>query len=63
MKNNKLMRALTILGLFCANLLLAQSTISGTVTDAETNEPIPGSTSSFKGQLKEPTQTLMGTLV
>lgn len=36
------MRALTILGLFCANLLLAQSTISGTVTDAETNEPIPG---------------------
>ena len=42
MKNNKLMRALTILGLFCANLLLAQSTISGSVTDAETNEPIPG---------------------
>lgn len=42
MKNNYLMTTLTVLGLFCANLLFAQSTISGTVTDAETNEPIPG---------------------
>ena len=42
MKKNKLTTALTVFGLFCVNLLLAQSTISGTVTDAETNEPIPG---------------------
>lgn len=42
MKNNKLIHTLTLLGLFCVNLLLAQSTIRGTVTDAETNEPIPG---------------------
>ncbi|MGB0367230.1 MAG: TonB-dependent receptor domain-containing protein [Flavobacteriaceae bacterium] len=42
MKNNKLTIALSVLGLFCVNLLLAQSTISGKVTDAETNEPIPG---------------------
>ncbi len=42
MKNNKLTVALTVLGLFCVNLLLAQTSISGTVTDAETNEPIPG---------------------
>jgi len=42
MKKNKLTTALTVLGLFCVNLLLAQSTISGKVTDAETNDPIPG---------------------
>ena len=42
MKNNKLTSALTVLGLFCVNLLLAQTSIRGTVTDAETNEPIPG---------------------
>ncbi|MGB1450029.1 MAG: TonB-dependent receptor domain-containing protein [Flavobacteriaceae bacterium] len=42
MKKNKLTTALTVLGLFCVNLLLAQSTISGTVKDAETNDPIPG---------------------
>ena len=42
MKNNKLTTALTVLGLFCVNLLLAQTSISGSVTDAETNEPIPG---------------------
>ena len=42
MKNNKLTTALTVLGLFCVNLLLAQTSIRGTVTDAETNEPIPG---------------------
>lgn len=42
MKNNKLKFTLTALGLFCVNLLLAQSTISGTVTDADTNEAIPG---------------------
>lgn len=42
MKNNKLTFALTVLGLFCVNLLLAQTSISGTVTDAETNDPIPG---------------------
>ncbi len=42
MKKNKLTTALTVIGLFCVNLLLAQSTISGIVKDAETNEPIPG---------------------
>ena len=42
MKKNKLTIALTVLGLFCVNLLLAQTTISGTVTDAETDAPIPG---------------------
>lgn len=42
MKNNKLTTTLTVLGLFCVNLLLAQTSISGLVTDAETNEPIPG---------------------
>ncbi len=42
MKKNKLTTALTVLGLFCVNLLLAQATISGTVKDAETNDPIPG---------------------
>ena len=42
MKKNKLTTALTVLGLFCANLLLAQTTIRGTVTDAETDAPIPG---------------------
>ena len=42
MKNNKFTTALTVLGLFCVNLLLAQTSIRGTVTDAETNEPIPG---------------------
>ena len=42
MKKNKLTTALTVLGLFCVNLLLAQTTIRGTVTDAETDSPIPG---------------------
>ena len=42
MKKNKLTTALTVIGLFCVNLLLAQSTISGTVLDAETNQSIPG---------------------
>ena len=42
MKKNKLTIALTVLGLFCVNLLLAQTSISGTVTDAETDAPIPG---------------------
>ena len=42
MKKNKLTTALTVLGLFCINLLLAQTTISGTVSNADTNEPIPG---------------------
>ena len=42
MKNNKLKSTLAVLGLFCVNLLMAQTTISGTITDAETNEPIPG---------------------
>ena len=42
MKKNKLTTALTVLGLFCVNLLLAQTTIRGTVTDAETDAPIPG---------------------
>jgi iron complex outermembrane receptor protein len=42
MKKNKLTSALTVIGLFCVNLLLAQSTISGTVLDAETNQSIPG---------------------
>ena len=42
MKKNKLTTALTVLGLFCINLLLAQTTISGTVNDADSNEPIPG---------------------
>ena len=42
MKKNKLTTALTVLGLFCINLLLAQTTVSGTVSDADTNEPIPG---------------------
>ena len=49
MKNNKLTTALTVLGLFCVNLLLAQTSISGTVTDAETNEPIPGVNILIKG--------------
>ena len=42
MKKNKLTTALTVLGLFCINLLLAQTTVSGSVSDADTNEPIPG---------------------
>ena len=42
MKKNKLTTALTVLGLFCINLLLAQTTVSGTVSDADTNQPIPG---------------------
>ncbi|MGB2171503.1 MAG: TonB-dependent receptor, partial [Flavobacteriaceae bacterium] len=42
MKKNKLKFTLAALGLFCVNLLLAQSTLSGSVTDAETNEPLPG---------------------
>lgn len=42
MKKNKLTTALTVLGLFCVNLLLAQTTVSGSVSDAETNDPIPG---------------------
>ena len=40
MKKNKLTTALTVLGLFCVNLLLTQTTIRGTVTDAETDSPI-----------------------
>ena len=35
MKNNKLTTTLTVLGLFCVNLLLAQTSIRGTVTDAD----------------------------
>lgn len=42
MKKNKLTIALTVFGLFCVNLLLAQTTISGTVIDTETNQSIPG---------------------
>ena len=42
MKKNKLTTALTVFGLFCVNLLLAQTTISGTVIDTETNQSIPG---------------------
>ena len=42
MKKNKLTTALTVFGLFCVNLLLAQTTVSGSVSDVETNDPIPG---------------------
>ena len=42
MKKNKLTTALTAFGLLCVNLLLAQTTISGTVIDTETNQSIPG---------------------
>jgi len=49
MKKNKLTTALTVFGLFCVNLLLAQTTISGTVLDAETNQSIPGANVIIQG--------------
>ena len=49
MKKNKLTTALTVFGLFCVNLLLAQTTISGTVLDAETNQSIPGANVVIQG--------------
>ncbi len=42
MKYNKLSFTLTAILLFCVNLMMAQSTIRGTVTDSETGEAIPG---------------------
>ena len=42
MKYNKLSFALSVFLLFCVNLMMAQSTIRGTVTDSETGEAIPG---------------------
>ena len=42
MKYNKISFALSVFLLFCVNLMMAQSTIRGTVTDSETGEAIPG---------------------
>ena len=42
MKYNKLSFTLSVFLLFCVNLMMAQSTIRGTVTDSETGEAIPG---------------------
>ena len=42
MKYNKLSFTLSAILLFCVNLMMAQSTIRGTVTDSETGEAIPG---------------------
>jgi len=42
MKYNKLTFTLSVFLLFCVNLMMAQSTIRGTVTDSETGEAIPG---------------------
>ena len=42
MKYNKLSFTLSAILLFCVNLMMAQSTIRGTVTDSETGDAIPG---------------------
>ena len=42
MKYKKLSFTLSAILLFCVNLMMAQSTIRGTVTDSETGEAIPG---------------------
>ena len=42
MKYNKLSFILSAILLFCTNLMMAQSTIRGTVTDSETGDAIPG---------------------
>ena len=42
MKYNKLSFTLSAILLFCVNLMMAQSSIRGTVTDSETGEAIPG---------------------
>ena len=63
MKNNKLTTALTVLGLFCVNLLLAQTSISGTVTDAEQMSLYQALTSLSKELQKEQIPTLTETLL
>ena len=42
MKYNKLSFTLSAILLFCVNLMMAQSTIRGTVTDSETGDAVPG---------------------
>ncbi|MFL2591044.1 MAG: TonB-dependent receptor domain-containing protein [Flavobacteriaceae bacterium] len=42
MKYNKLSFTLSAILLFCVNLMMAQSSIRGTVTDSETGDAIPG---------------------
>ena len=42
MKKSKLTTTLTLIGLFCVNLIFAQTTVSGSVSDSDSNEPIPG---------------------
>ena len=42
MKKSKLTTTLTLIGLFCVNLIYAQTTVSGSVIDSDSNEPIPG---------------------
>ncbi len=49
MKKNKFKFSLTFFALLCVNIILAQTTIRGTVKDAETNEPIPGANIIIQG--------------
>ncbi len=42
MKKTKLTTTLTLIGLFCVNLIFAQTTVSGSVSDSDSNDPIPG---------------------
>ena len=61
------MKKLTKITLVSALMLLsgfvfAQSTVSGTVTDADMNAPLPGANVVKKGQQTEQLQILMETL-
>ena len=49
MKTNIFVKTLGVFLLLCVNLLQAQNVISGSVTDAETNEPIPGANIVIQG--------------
>lgn len=35
-------KILTVLALFCGSLMFGQTSITGTVTDSNTNQPLPG---------------------
>ena len=63
MKYNKLSFILSAILLFCTNLMMAQSTIRGTVTDSETGDAIPGANVVIVGTSEGTTADFDGNLL
>ena len=57
MKKSKLVTTLTLFGLLCVNLILAQTTVSGSVIDSDTNAPIPGVNIIIQGTTNDGTNS------